>query len=127
MKARGNRHQKWWTCMQCQARWERHEFNQTAQGLPTDLMNFGAYATMTYEEVATQHPAYCQWALQTMSVEEDISPQLKRFALYLIAREAEDRTVPMEHDPEGATPMPTWSEGESVTPPSTLGSEWTRP
>ena len=64
-----------------------------------------------------------------MSVEEDISPQLKRFAMYLLARESQDEPTPMEHDQmsEAPAPAPTWSEEESAAAPSTLGSEWAHP
>ena len=111
MKPRGNRNQKWWTCLQCQARLERKSIDHDAEITPNDLMNFGTYATMTYEEVVIHHPVYCGWVTNTMELESEVSPQLARFAQYLIMREEPEPTI------EGAIPMNALSDSAAPSTP----------
>ena len=92
--------------------------NQGTQTSPDDLMNFGAHATLTYEIVAQGYPSYCEWVLNTVEMEADVSPQLARFAHYLMMREDHGAI------PEGAIPMNTLSDNETVA--DTLNSSWDR-
>ena len=43
-----------------------------------DVMGFGQYSNMTYQEVKDYHPKYIQWCRTTMS-EEEVSWQMRRF------------------------------------------------
>jgi len=85
MKPRGNKNQQWFTCMQCQARWERNGLNhQGKDPNPQDLVGFGMYSHMTYAEVIRHHPRYCDWVLETMEQEADYQPLLGRFGTFLL-------------------------------------------
>ena len=44
----------------------------------SDVMGFGHYSNMTYQEVRDYHPKYIQWCRATMS-EEEVSWQMRRF------------------------------------------------
>ena len=120
MKPRGNKNQKWFTCHQCQARWERSSVNPGADTAPSDLMNFGVYATLTYEEVAQNRPSYCDWVQNTTEMESDVSPQLARFGHYLMMR------ADPGLDLEGAIPINTFSDSEAAAA-SSISSSWARP
>ena len=101
MKGRGNKNTMWWTCANCQSRWERRTVDTTpATGPPTDteVLTFGKCVGQTYKQTATKNPDYCQWILQTADGDGDSCPQLKRFAQYLVDRErtAVDALAPRE-------------------------------
>jgi len=51
-----------------------------------DVVTFGTYMGMTYQQVWKQHQGYCQWILQTAET-GDASPQLRRFATYVVQME----------------------------------------
>ena len=53
----------------------------------TEVLTFGKCVGQTYLQTATKNPNYCQWILQTAEGDGDSSPQLKRFAQYLVDRE----------------------------------------
>ena len=55
----------------------------------------------TYETVYNTDPGYCQWALQTVESGDVGSPQLKKFARYLIAKETRDGTRSYQDIPAG--------------------------
>ena len=44
----------------------------------SDVMGFGQYSNMTYQEVRDYHPKYIQWCRTTMS-EDEVSWQMRRF------------------------------------------------
>ena len=69
MVRHANRHMKWWTCTGCQKRWLRtteapvQNLRARSSGTPKhdDVVNFGRFEGLTYEQVWRTQPAYCQW------------------------------------------------------------------
>jgi len=118
MKTRGNRTTKWWTCVSCQSRWERRPLDTTpATGPPTDteVLTFGKFVGQTYLQTATMNPNYCKWILQTADGDGDSSPQLTRFAQYLVSREraeADETRPSRETDSEMSSVMSSVSDAE---------------
>ena len=94
MKTRGNKNDKWWTCILCQSRWKRLPLPPPAEGPPTDeeLMGFGKHSHLNFKTVYETKAEYVQWVLMTVETGEDPSSQMRRFAKYACAREAEQAT-----------------------------------
>ena len=97
MKTRGNKNDKWWTCILCQSRWKRLPLPPPAEGPPTDeeLMGFGKHSHLNFKTVYETKAEYVQWVLMTVETGEDPSSQMRRFAKYACAREAE-QAVPQD-------------------------------
>jgi len=90
MKRRGNK-KKWWTCTQCQSRWERHTLAEvTPEGVPqgTEVLLEGTHAGTTFSDIFETQPNYCRWVMITLEQGEEVNPQLTRLAHYLQQREA---------------------------------------
>ena len=99
MKARGNRDQKWWTCVLCQSRWERLPFNRPG-GPPADSeqATFGRHAGQTFKTIYEQHQDYTAWILRTVESGDSCSEDLKRLAEYIVRREAREAMEPQPED-----------------------------
>ena len=86
----GNRTSKWWTCHQCQSRWERMTIEQAMPtGIPrgTEALLFGKHAGQTFAQVFDNLPSYTQWVIKTAQEHGDEAhPQLLRLAKYLNRR-----------------------------------------
>ena len=121
VKARANAKAKWFTCLQCQARWERKSLEPMEITTEHDFLLFGCHKDKTYGEMRQHHPSYCKWVLRTTELETDTCPMLMRFASWLMEVDAacEDNM-----DPD-SMPIYTESEGESPAA-STLNSDWAR-
>ena len=91
IQGRGGRNGlKWWICLACGARWERiplSQYETDSPGLDKDLITFGKHMGKTYETVLRTDLPYCQWALQTVESGDSHSPQLKKFAKYVVSKE----------------------------------------
>ena len=100
MKKRGNKAATWWTCLECQGRWERIPMPEMI-GEPTgaEVAMFGKHVGKTFKEILKFHRGYAQWAIQEMEHAESASEQLMRFAQFARA-ELNQEAVPME----------TWSQ-----------------
>ena len=118
MKGRGDKKSMWWTCISCQSRWERRPLDTIPMTGPTtdkEVLTFGKCVGQTYLQTATKNQDYCQWILQTADGDGDTSPQLKRFAQYLVMRErtAADRpTARQETDSEMSSVLSSMSDAE---------------
>ncbi len=122
IRPRANARQRWFTCLQCLARWDRKPLEYGGPAKETDYMRFGSHSDLTYAEVVQQFPRYCHWVTQTREVEVDSCPMLKRFADWLTAVGATSH-LPMEEDQEifpDSIPICSDSETGSVS----LNSEW---
>ena len=109
MKKRGNGKQQngkgvWWTCINCQTRWERRSLGEIPEGPPTDkeVLIFGKCVGQTFLTASIENPKYCEWVVGTVDnpfSDEYPSPQMQRFAQYLMTPE---RTLAgnMEQDTE---------------------------
>ena len=90
MKRHGNRTSKWWTCHQCQSRWERMTIEQAMPtGIPrgTETLLFGKHVGQTFAHVFDNLPSYAQWVIKTAQEHGDEAhPQLLRLAKYLSRR-----------------------------------------
>ena len=65
MKRRGNK-MKWWTCVQCQSRWERQTLGEiipegVSPGLEIRLQ--GAHMGLTFSDIYENHKSCCCWVL----------------------------------------------------------------
>jgi len=93
MKRRGNK-TKWWTCTQCQSRWERLAMGDlTPEGVPTrtELRLQGQHQGMTFAQIFEEEKGYCRWVLLTVEQGEETHNQsLLRLAAYIQRREAEE-------------------------------------
>ena len=72
---------------------------------PNDLMSFGKYAHMTYDEVTTLDPSYIRWAKEA-AMDGQCSPYLRRFAIYC-NNVAVQSAVPMSPRASVTIPGPT--------------------
>ena len=102
MKRHGNKTTKWWTCTECQTRFERKELEDLKPAGPMrdqDLVLFGMHVGKTYLQIYNEQPSYAQWVMQTAE-SGDSSPDLARLARYLARKEQEDvhvgRPVPYQ-------------------------------
>jgi len=118
MKARGNRNSKWWTCLECQSRWDRYTYVETDQAPQgTDVLTFGCHQGRMFEDVMLSEMTYCEWILQTIENEPDTCPGLRRFAMYLTeqyTRSNQEQDSPMQQ----AIDTPRSAESD-------LRAEWT--
>jgi hypothetical protein len=95
LKARSNKTLKWWTCLQCQSRWERLDADEVGLTMdePDDMtvICFGKHkhSASTYLEVYDRDKGYCKWVKMTAET-GDASPQLRRFAIYLQKKDLEE-------------------------------------
>ena len=90
MKARGNRDSKWWTCLQCNSRWERIPITER-QGIPSskETVTFGKYAGYAMGAIYANDKPYCEWALRTIESGDQPKTQgIRRLAEYIATREA---------------------------------------
>lgn len=90
MKARANRSQKWWTCIDCQSRWDRRDMSIYEDQDPSasELILFGKYQGSEMASVRATDRNYCQWVLYTAEQENTKAcPHLLRFATYLTMME----------------------------------------
>ena len=69
------------TVAQLQKVWLEHIYMLAAAD-PTDAVGFGENAHMTYEELQTTNPTYCQW-VQKMAAEGNTCYRLSRLATWL--------------------------------------------
>jgi hypothetical protein len=90
IKQGGNKHERWFTCLDCTTRWKRTPIpDQSGPPSGQDLLLFGRYASEIYHQVYLNHPQYALWVLQTAQESPQASPQLLRFAQYIqLAKEA---------------------------------------
>jgi hypothetical protein len=90
MKRRGNK-TKWWTCTQCQSRWERRSMeDQIPEGSPqgSEMMLQGTSMGQTFSDIYENNRTYCQWALLTAGEGmQEATPQVHRLAAYARQRE----------------------------------------
>jgi len=90
MKRRGNK-MKWWTCVQCQSRWERRSMEeQIPEGPPRgiEMMMQGTSAGSDFNHIYETRKEYCKWVLLTAAEGvEEATPQLLRLATYIRQRE----------------------------------------
>ena len=88
-------------------------------GRAEDPVGFGQWCHLKYQEVKTQQPAYCQWALTT-AAEGQCSPRLRRLADWLKTVEKTTRpracTSKTPSHPMGpsSSTTPTPGQGEEV-------------
>ena len=94
MIKRGNKKEKWWTCKLCGSRWTRSELWALHGTEPeaTEWIGFGKYRGEQMAVVRLADPGYCQWVLDCADKDPgQSSPQLLRFARYLILAEEADQ------------------------------------
>ena len=99
MKARGNRDQKWWTCVLCQSRWERMPMT-IPTGYPTDddPVTFGRHQGSTFLQIYQSHRDYAEWVLRTIESGDGTSPGLRRLGEYLVMKEAMQTNLSQPED-----------------------------
>ena len=107
---------KWWTCAKCLLRWERFPASevQNMSNEPTDmdLVTFGKHAGERYMDVYKNSPGYCTWVVNTAQTEPlTSSPELRRFAAYLLQIEAENADI-KQHLMWNETPFDEMEEEE---------------
>ena len=87
-------------------------------GRAEDPVGFGQWCHLKYQEVKTQQPAYCQWALTT-AAEGQCSPRLRRLADWLKTVEKTTRPRPCT----SKTPSHPMGPSSSTTPTPGQGEE----
>ena len=104
-RGRGGRNElRWWICLNCGTRWERiplSEYETDSPGHDKDFITFGKHLGKTYETVLRTDPPYCQWALQTVESGDSHSPQLKKFAKYVVSKDNRGVTANYQDIPAG--------------------------
>jgi hypothetical protein len=89
MQTRGNKNQKWWTCLQCQSRWVRLPMvSPNTKGVPTDqeVVSFGRYVGYPHKDVL-KDKGYCNWIVMTAEAGDDPGNALMRMAQYIVKKE----------------------------------------
>jgi hypothetical protein len=75
MKARGNCKKNstgkgvWWTCINCNTRWERRLLDEIPEGTPQDseVLTFGKHAGQTFLTASIENPKHCEWVMGTVT------------------------------------------------------------
>ena len=104
MKPRGNKSSAWWTCLQCQTRWDRLSIASVVPGgIPRDneIMTFGKHINRSFLKIWNTDPEYCQWTLRTVENEPTYTGNisLRRFAEYVVTKESEKATIGADSEP----------------------------
>ena len=105
MMIRGSSHNnKSWLCKACQSRWERQALSDI-QGkfkdkplAGTDPVTFGTHLGKQYRAVLLTDPSFCSWVVKTYNQSQSNCPALKRFAKYIIERDAMRKDPQMDVD-----------------------------
>ena len=70
------------TVKQLQAKGLDYIYENTACS-PEDQVSFGRHAQMTYAELRSSYPQYCDWVMKTSREEKECSIHLRRLAMWL--------------------------------------------
>ena len=134
MVARGNKHEKWWTCKFCGTRWIRQDVHVMTGIEETDdeWIGFGRYRSHEMGLVRIADPNYCKWVLETAEKEPGTCcPALLRFARYLARKEREEALEEFQEQMPGDIDAETGMLMEENEEASNFGdlstSSWQRP
>ncbi len=79
---------RWWICLKCGARHQRLASHmERLRG--ADVVRFGKFSTLTYEDVSLTQQSYRRWIVRTHQDQDDASPGLQRLARYILAKQAD--------------------------------------
>ena len=90
-------------CRMCLTQWERRPLRDHGDGplLDMDVMGFGKYAHLTYQQVFLSDPDYVDWCILTMRHSQD-DRGLIRFAKYC-QKKQQSGTSPSAHEYRSST------------------------
>ena len=78
----------------------------------SELMKFGKYANISYQEVIEMYPSYTSWCRTTLAEEDQTSWRLKRFVMFANQTEAAKKTMMKSGR---AQTEPTEDKGTSIS------------
>ena len=94
----GNKAALWWVCNACGTRFERFRMEDNLEPTEHTIMTWGRYSGLTYGQIFHDHRDYIEWALMTWNVSADNSPEMERFANWIMKEEVRQSTPGMDFE-----------------------------